>query len=715
MSVVENLNRIKSCKENIKQAIINKGVDMTGVAFEGYADKISQIEGGGGTTPTDYLEYKSNFTSYSSEATEIPEAAFYGCTSLATVNLPNVWNIPIYAFRRCSGLTSVNVPTCGALEPNAFEGCASLTAIDLPNCGYMNPDCFRDCTSLTTVNLPVLQTVGSYGFVNCTSLTAIDLPNCNILQNGAFSGCNNLASVNLPNCLEIQSDAFKDCWSLTSLDLPNCEKIYDNGLVGTNITSVSIPKCKEIGSYAFDTSNNLTSITATACEKIHEYAFQCCGALPSIELPNCVGISSNAFWFCSSLVSVSIPNCGVISNGAFAECYALSELDLSHTYYCRMDDLSAFNATPLMNGTGVIKVHKSVLSQFQSDEYWSAFAAIFVGVGEEDEILLAIDSDGKVYGETFGLYDGYLDYLGVSNESVISIDLPNVASIYSDTGMGMFAWYPNIQTVKLPKVKTMEQPAFQGCGALTSVELPNCTNIANETFADCFNLQTVDLTNCDTVFESAFRNCVNMKSVELPNCNYVSNNAFEGCLLLESVSLPNCTVIGMNVFANCTNLKTLTIGTNKLGVCTSFGELNIPESVEAIFVPEYLVDSYKSDWAWGQYADKIFAVGSNPNASDWYVVGNFNGWTILDPNTQMIKENGWNVLRNLTVDGQNVIFVKGMWEDQRHAVGDFTGVGEAVSLTVEGNDIIVPAGTYDVYLNSQLDTAYFMEVGQTPF
>ena len=39
MAVIDNLNIIKSCKEDIKQAIINKGVDMTGVSLEGYATK----------------------------------------------------------------------------------------------------------------------------------------------------------------------------------------------------------------------------------------------------------------------------------------------------------------------------------------------------------------------------------------------------------------------------------------------------------------------------------------------------------------------------------------------------------------------------------------------------------------------------------------------------------------------------------------------------
>ena len=49
MSVVDNLNRIKACKEDIKQAINNKGVTVADSdSFTLYANKISEIQAGGG-------------------------------------------------------------------------------------------------------------------------------------------------------------------------------------------------------------------------------------------------------------------------------------------------------------------------------------------------------------------------------------------------------------------------------------------------------------------------------------------------------------------------------------------------------------------------------------------------------------------------------------------------------------------------------------------
>ena len=41
---VNNLNAINVCKEDIKTALVNKGVDMTGVVFSGYAEKINSKE-----------------------------------------------------------------------------------------------------------------------------------------------------------------------------------------------------------------------------------------------------------------------------------------------------------------------------------------------------------------------------------------------------------------------------------------------------------------------------------------------------------------------------------------------------------------------------------------------------------------------------------------------------------------------------------------------
>ncbi len=44
------------------------------------------------------------------KVTEIGEQAFYGCTSLATLDLGSVESIGLHAFRDCSALKSLNIP-----------------------------------------------------------------------------------------------------------------------------------------------------------------------------------------------------------------------------------------------------------------------------------------------------------------------------------------------------------------------------------------------------------------------------------------------------------------------------------------------------------------------------------------------------------------------------------------------------------------------------
>ncbi|MBQ8811881.1 MAG: hypothetical protein IJZ70_06195 [Bacteroidales bacterium] len=101
-----------------------------------------------------------------------------------------------------------------------------------------------------------------------------------------------------------------------------------------------------------------------------------------------------------------------------------------------------------------------------------------------------------------------------------------------------------------------------------------------------------------------------------------------------------------------------------------------------------------------------------PPADEWYLVGNFNGWTAGDANYKMTYENGWYVFKGFAADGQGVKFNAGSWTVNRG--GTWAAVNEAISLTQDGKDITVPAGTYDVYLNSTFDAAYFMTPGQKP-
>lgn len=105
-------------------------------------------------------------------------------------------------------------------------------------------------------------------------------------------------------------------------------------------------------------------------------------------------------------------------------------------------------------------------------------------------------------------------------------------------------------------------------------------------------------------------------------------------------------------------------------------------------------------------------VVETPDASNWYLVGNFNGWATGDANYKLTKEGDWYVFKGFVADGQGVKFNAGSWDENRG--GTFSGANKAISIAHNGSDMYVTAGTYDVYMNAATDKAYFMTPGTTP-
>ena len=114
---------------------------------------------------------------YNGEKYEIFDSAFYRCTGLTSVTIPdNVTGIGANAFYGCTSLISVvigdNVTKIGE---NAFYICRGLTSITIPNSvTSINNRTFLGCTGLISVVIGAgVTSIGDAAFSSCESLASV--------------------------------------------------------------------------------------------------------------------------------------------------------------------------------------------------------------------------------------------------------------------------------------------------------------------------------------------------------------------------------------------------------------------------------------------------------------------------------------------------------------------------------------------------------------
>ena len=265
------------------------------------------------------LNIPSNITckGISYKVTSVGDRAFYNCTSLTSVTIPNsVTSIGEYAFYFC-GITSITIPnSVTSIGEYAFAGCTSLTSVTIPNSVTSIGKGAVGGTGLTSITIPFVGATKDgtsnthFGYIFGYSSYAhynVYVPSClkeviitggSIIDSHAFENCSNLTSVTIPNNItDIYAHAFENCSNLTSMTIPDSVKYID--------------------SYAFYECTSLTSVTiGKNVTSIGAYAFFDCTSLTSITIPDSVtSIGRYAFYYCTSLTSITIPFVGATKDG----------------------------------------------------------------------------------------------------------------------------------------------------------------------------------------------------------------------------------------------------------------------------------------------------------------------------------------------------------------------------------------------------------------
>ena len=539
-----------------------------------------------------------NELQYFTGLTTIGEQAFRGCSSLASITIPNsVQSIGEMAFFVCKSLNSLVIPgSVISIGTDVVSYCTSLESITVES-GNTVYDSRNNCNAIIATKTNTL-------IAGCKNTT---IPNTVVaIDQIAFKGCG-MYTMTIPNSVTSIGDfCFFECKSLSSITIPF--------------------SVRSIGSMIFYKCNSLTTINVESGNTVYDSRNYCNAIIESNSntliagcknstIPNTVtSLGRNALRGCESLTSIIIPNSvKSIEARAFEGCIGLTEvhslIEMPFAIDTDVFQYDSNNETKFTSATLYVPV--GTKAKYQATNGWKNFTNVVEEGGSTptpDNITFAdanvralcvanwdTNHDGYLskteaaavtdLGEVFRgnrdiqSFDELQYFTGLTTigehafhdcRGLTSITLPNSVTTI---GFGAFWYCESLTSLVIPgSVETINQSAIFVCRSLTSITIPkSVTSIGIQNLNYCNNLTTVKVESGNTVYDSR-NNCnaiietktntliAGCKGTTIPSTvTAIGRIAFQGSDL-TTITIPNSvTSIGASCFLACKKLTTITI------------------------------------------------------------------------------------------------------------------------------------------------------------
>ena len=430
---------------------------------------------------------------FDGEVTSLGYLAFYGCSTLTFIQIPNsVTSVGQAAFYNCSKLSSIQIPqSVASIENSSFWGCYGLTTINVDSSNSVY-DSRNNCNAIiekqsntlilgcqNTIIPSTVKKINTYAFADCRTLDSISIPNsieCIGIQ--AFYGCLGLSSIQIPKSVTtIEERAFENC-SFTSMSVDLGNPIYDsrnncNAIIETRSNSL-LYGCK----------NTVIPNTVTT---IGDFAFFRAD-FTSIQIPNSITrIGVDAFYYCTKLKTITIPS-------------SVNSIDFAAFYGCSgLTSVTSLPKTPPAIESSVfeytnscpIYVPEQSVAAYKTAEYWSGYASRIQAIPRSNNQIYYTSTDGGIVQPTFSVCSSKL----LSNEYVDGEGVMTFDGEITEIKSYAFSGCSTLSSIILPnEVSSLGDGALMYCPNLTSITIPsNVTNIGSEAFYNCSRLETIYL------------------------------------------------------------------------------------------------------------------------------------------------------------------------------------------------------------------------------